>query len=100
MTKFRIFIVEDDLWYSNLLYKHLSLNSDFEIEKFSTARECLNNIYNRPDLITIDFSLPDMNGKELYKKIREAYNEISAIIISGQEDINTVVELLKEGVFD
>ncbi len=100
MTKFRIFIVEDDLWYSNLLYKHLSLNSDFEIEKFSTARECLNNIYKRPDLITIDFSLPDMNGKELYKKIREAYNEISAIIISGQEDINTVVELLKEGVFD
>jgi len=100
MDTFKIFIVEDDIWYSNLLYKHLSLNPDFEIEKFSNGKECLSNIYKKPDLITIDFSLPDMNGKELYKKIRETNDDISAIIISGQEDINTVVELLKEGVFD
>ncbi|PKO99653.1 MAG: regulator [Bacteroidetes bacterium HGW-Bacteroidetes-8] len=100
MEMFKIFIVEDDLWYSTLLFKHLSLNPDFQLEKFNSAKECLNNLYKKPDLVTIDFSLPDMNGKELYKKIRETNRDISAIIISGQEDINTVVDLLKEGVFD
>jgi DNA-binding NtrC family response regulator len=53
-----------------------------------------------PDLITIDFSLPDMSGDQLYQKIREQNPEIPVIVISSQKDIKVAVNLLKMGVKD
>lgn len=100
MKQFKIFIVEDDPWYADMLEYHLSLNPEFEVEKFSTGKECLSNLHKRPSLITVDFSLPDMTGKELLKKIIQHTPGTVVIIISGQEDITTAVELLKEGAFD
>ncbi len=100
MDAFKIFIVEDDPWYANLIGHTLALNSDFEIEKFGTAKECLANLYKKPSMVTVDVFLPDMDGKELLQKIRSYSNEVAVLIISGQENIDTAVELLKEGAFD
>ncbi len=100
MEQFKIFIVEDDPWYADILEYHLSLNPEFEVEKFGTGKDCLSNLHKRPSLITVDFSLPDMTGKELLSKINKHSPGTVVIIISGQEDITTAVELLKEGAFD
>jgi len=100
MEQFKIFIVEDDPWYADILEYHLSLNPEFEVEKFATGKDCLSNLHKRPSLITVDFSLPDMTGKELLSKINIHSPGTAVIIISGQEDITTAVELLKEGAFD
>jgi DNA-binding response OmpR family regulator len=81
MDLFRIFIVEDDVIYSEILKYHLSLNPDFVLESFSTGRDCLNNLHKKPALVTIDFSLPDMSGKELLGKIRKV-NEETGIIMA------------------
>ena len=58
----KIFIVEDDSWYRNLLSYTLQLNPDYEVVGFENAKDCLNNLHQKPDLITIDYSLPGMNG--------------------------------------
>ncbi len=100
MEQFRIFIVEDDVIYSEILKYHLSLSPDFLVDCFSTGTQCLNNLHKKPSLITIDFSLPDMSGKELLGKIRKITEETGIIIVSGQEDITTAVDLLKDGAFD
>ena len=68
-NEFRIFIVEDDLLYANILEYNLSLNPDYVVDKFTTGRECLGNLYKKPAVITLDYSLPDMGGKEVLKKI-------------------------------
>jgi DNA-binding NtrC family response regulator len=44
--------------------------------------------------------MPDMNGTELIRKIKDASVDSQVIVISGQEDVSTAVELLKLGVFD
>jgi len=100
MNSFKIFVVEDDIWYADLLKYHLSLNPDFEVETFNNGRDCVKNLYKRPDLITVDYSLPDMTGRELLGKILKDTPGIAVVIISGQEDITTAVGLLKEGAFD
>ena len=100
MKTFKIFIVEDDPWYMDILEYHLLLNPEYEVEKYETGKDCLNNLYKRPSAVTLDYSLPDMKGKEVLKKIVELSPETSVIIISGQEDITTAVELLKEGAYD
>ena len=40
---FKVFIVEDDLWYSSMLEYYLSLNPDYVIKKFDTAKSFLSN---------------------------------------------------------
>ena len=97
---FKIFVVEDDAWYAELLVYHLSLNPDYEVIKFSTARECLAQLHRHPCVITLDYTLPDMNGDEVLKKILEFNPSIQVIIISAQENINTAIDLLKKGAYD
>ncbi|OWY20096.1 sigma-54-dependent Fis family transcriptional regulator [Sphingobacteriales bacterium UPWRP_1] len=100
MKNYCIFIVEDDAWYGQLLEYQLSLNPDYEIHRFTTAKDCLAQIYRKPNLITIDYSLPDMNGEKLFREVKNQLPDVPVIIISGQEDIGTAVGLLKMGVYD
>ncbi|OQX79692.1 MAG: regulator [Bacteroidetes bacterium 4484_249] len=100
MNSFKIFIVEDDPLYGEMLKYHLSLNPDNEVYKFETGAECLKNLYKSPSLISLDYSLPDMSGFEVIKRVREFNSEIPIVIVSGQEDVTTAVKLLKEGAYD
>ena len=100
MNPFKIYIVEDDPWYGEILEYHLSLNPDYLIQRFTTAKDCLANLYKQPDLVTIDFSLPDMTGDKLFEKIREQDPQVPIIAISAQEDVSVAVKLLKMGVSD
>lgn len=96
----RIFVVEDDPAYSKYLKYVLGLNPDFEPRFFSTAKEFLDQLHQRPSIITLDYSLPDMEGEKVLKSIRDFDPNISVIIISAQEKIGTAVDLLKAGAFD
>src|ERR1700760_2421190 len=100
MPGYNIFIVEDDRWYGEILQYHLSLNPDYKVTRFETGKDLLDNLYLQPDLITLDFSLPDMQGDKLFKKIREINSQIPVIVISSQEKIAVAVNLLKMGVSD
>jgi len=100
MNVYTIFIVEDDPWYGEILQYHLNLNPDYKVSLFKTGKECLEKMELKPDLITLDFSLPDLRGDKLYKKIREINPNVPVIMISAQEDISVAVNLLKMGVSD
>ena len=100
MSAYNIYIVEDDPWYGEILGYHLSLNPDFKVTRFQTARDCLSKMHLQPDLVTLDFSLPDMPGDMLFEKIREINPNVPVIVISSQENIMVAVNLLKSGVSD
>jgi len=100
MSAYNIFIVEDNRWYGEILQYHISLNPDYKVTRFETGKELLDKLYLQPDLITLDFSLPDMLGDKLYQKIREVNSQIPVIMISSQENIAVAVSLLKMGVSD
>lgn len=97
---FKIFVVEDDEWYNRLLVHNLSLNPDYEIESFTNGKDCLNNLSKNPDVVTLDYRLPDMQGLEILQKIKTENEEIQVILISEQDEIEVVVELLKYGAYD
>ena len=97
---FKIFVVEDSEWYNRLLVHTLSLNPDFEIKNFSNGRDFLNSLSESPDMVTLDYRLPDISGLDLLRRIKEENSDIQVVLISEQEDINTVVNLLKLGAYD
>lgn len=100
MELFKIFIVEDDQMYAKILSYHLSQNPDYEVTTFNSGKELIANLYKAPSAISLDFNLPDMSGFDVLKKIRDYDSELPVIIVSGQQDISTAVELLKKGVYD
>lgn len=99
-SSYKIFVVEDDLWYSKYLNHQLSLNPEYEVKIFNDAKTFLAAMHEMPDIITLDYNLPDMNGSEILKKIKSISPKTNVIIISGQEDIQTAINLLKDGAYD
>ncbi|MCE3282153.1 MAG: putative two component, sigma54 specific, transcriptional regulator [Chitinophagaceae bacterium] len=96
----KIFIVEDDVWYSSMLEYHLSLNPDNQVTKFHTGQSFLDALHQRPDIVTLDYSLPDINGDAILKEITERSPDSKTVIISGQENIKIAIDLLKKGAYE
>ncbi|HPI12235.1 MAG TPA: response regulator, partial [Catalimonadaceae bacterium] len=97
---YKIYIIEDDPWYGELLKYQLSMNPDYDVTLFSKAKDGLDSLYKKPDVVCIDYSLPDMTGEKLLQKIKAENNAIPVVVISGQEQISVAVNLLKAGASD
>lgn len=95
-----IFVVEDDAVYSAVLAHFLSLNPDYQVKKFGSAKEAMSCMHEKPDIVTLDYSLPDATGDQLLKQIREVSPDTKVIMISGQEDIRVAIDLFKKGAHD
>ena len=98
--KFKIYIVEDDNWYRELLAHVASLNPDFEVKAFSTAKDFLKALPDNPDVVSLDFMLPDMEGIEVLHQIKKFNPEIEVLMVSQQDKIETALDLLKAGAYD
>ncbi|MDN5217382.1 sigma-54 dependent transcriptional regulator [Fulvivirgaceae bacterium BMA12] len=96
----KIFAVEDDPTYVKFLRYVLELNPDNELRFFSSGKECIEHLHEKPTIITLDYTLPDISGEEVLKKIKNYDSSLPVIIISGQEEVKTAVQLLKLGAYD
>ena len=95
-----VFAVEDDPMFQRLLKHTLDLDPEHEVFVFGTGKECLENLHRNPALVTLDYSLPDMTGADILKKIKSFNPDIPVIVLSGQQDISVAVQLLQQGAFD
>ena len=93
-------MVEDDAWYAETLQHFLSLNPELSVESFASGDELLKNLYKNPDVITLDYSLPDTDGGKLLRTIQEKRPGQPVIMLSGQDDVAIAVTLLKDGAYD
>ena len=96
----KIFVVEDDPTYTRFLQYVLDLNPDYDPVFFTNGKDLVARLHEKPDVVTLDYSLPDMSGEEVLNTIRDFDPSISVIVVSAQEKIGTAVDLLKRGAFD
>ena len=66
----------------------------------TSGKECLKNMYKNPDVVTLDYGLSDMNGLEVMEKIKTANPSVEIIVVSGQQDVATAVNILRNGAYD
>ena len=96
----KIFIVEDDQFLGNLIKRTLEKLDNTDVIHFLTPEECLKNLHQNPDIVSIDYNLPGMNGVELLEKIRNYNDSIQCIMVSGQEKLDVVIDTYRKGVVD
>ena len=54
----------------------------------------------KPDLVTLDITMPVMDGIEALKEIKKNYPDITVIMVSAAGQKNKVLEALKSGASD
>jgi two-component system alkaline phosphatase synthesis response regulator PhoP len=100
--KTRILLVEDDPALRKLLKEALP-ESIFVIDIAETGREGLDMIVKRkPDLILLDWNLPDLNGFEVCKYIKQNKDcaHIPIIMVTAYSELNRKVSALDVGADD
>ncbi|MEW5951245.1 MAG: response regulator [Elusimicrobia bacterium] len=103
MSEAKKIIVVDDDPNLGLLVSALFKNFNYEIITFFTGAELTDYLSsNKPDLILLDLKLPDANGFELCRKLRETpyISDIPIIIISGVSEVDSRVNLIETGADD
>ncbi len=95
-----IYVIEDDPVYAKFLTYVLNLNPDHEVKIFEEGEDFLDHLHEKPDIITLDYSLPDITGEDVISKVKSFDVNIPIIIVSAQEKIGTAVNLLKLGAYD
>jgi len=90
----KILIVEDEPLIGGIFKKFLE-DKGYLATYCETANSALNWIENfKPDLVIVDIGLPDMNGIELCKKIRNNLKtkKLPIIIITGISEIDAKIK--------
>jgi two-component system response regulator AtoC len=99
-AKYTIFSVEDDIIYRRLIQHRISLDHELEVLSFPDTHSAFKEIEKNPNILILDLNLPDYSGIELIHKFQEILPNCLIIVLSAQEKIETVVEVLKSGVYD
>ena len=101
--KRKVLIVDDDQEIVELIADVLIRDGRFEIKTASSGYEAgISTEQFRPDLILLDYMLPDVNGDVVCQTIRqnEKFEDIKIIIVSGVIKQDEIDRLLKTGAED
>ncbi len=93
----KVFIIEDDPIVTSVIRQSLIVNSNCEIFTFDNAQDSLNNLHLNPDIVILDYNLPDEDGFSVMAKIKSYSQTIQVIICSGQEKADVVLKCLNNG---
>lgn len=99
MSKYNILIVEDHALTRFGLVTTFETEKNFsKIFEASNAKEGIKIIEKEPiDLVIMDLGLPDINGIEATKKIKEKHSNIKIVILSSHEQQEDVIKSIKAG---
>lgn len=98
--KKKILIVEDSPSMLAMLVNIVSRGGYivFEADSGEAAIESVRN--DHPDLVLLDWMLPDMNGDDVLRKIKQIDSTLPVIICSAVSEVEQAVDSMKYGAFD
>ena len=95
-----ILLLEDDYELAETLQELLESN-DYRVDLVHNGNEAIDASYdNSYDLYIFDINVPDINGLELLKSLREADDKTPAIFISALVDLNSITKGFEVGADD
>jgi|WetSurMetagenome_2_1015567.scaffolds.fasta_scaffold38889_2 two-component system, NtrC family, response regulator AtoC len=100
MSTERIYIVDDEITISKLLEMWVGQRWGYTTEVFLDGTSFLNRLAEPPDLVLLDLMLPDINGVDLLKEIKQRNPDIPVIVLSAQGSIEVAIKTLKLGAVD
>jgi two-component system, OmpR family, KDP operon response regulator KdpE len=95
----RVLIVDDELAIRRLLRTSLAVQ-DYKVIEAEDGRTALERLKReKPDLMVLDLSLPDMDGRDVIRRVRDG-SKIPIVILSSRGDERSKVEAFELGADD
>lgn len=96
----KILYIEDDLGLAELVRIKLK-RENYHVTHAESGRQGLMLLSGRDfDVVLVDFYLPDMDGLEVLKTIQKSKPKTTCIMISGINDMQLMVNAIKQGAED
>jgi len=96
----KVYVVDDEKILANSLKIALE-DVGFSAFAFYTADDFLKKVGTQePDIAIIDLRLPDMNGLDVLKTVKNISDNIEAIMITAHGDIHSAIAAIKAGAYD
>jgi signal transduction histidine kinase len=98
--KVKILLIDDDEMFLTMLGNILE-EEGYEIIKSTTGKGGIDKVKEEnPDIVLVDFNLPDGSGLEVSKKIYELSPDISIIMMTGHTDLQIVINAMRQNLQD
>lgn len=95
-----ILIIDDDSLIRKTLSSHLS-KQGFEVQTAEDGESGLKKYAEMgPDLVILDIRLPDTDGLDVLRQMKDQANRASVLIMTAYDDMKTTVEAIKLGAFE
>ena len=96
----RVMVVDDEENIREVLSNYLE-SMNYEVDTTEDGQEALNKYQKGDfDLIISDLLMPNIDGLELLKRIREIDKDVIFLMITGYPSIETAVDAIKKGAYD
>lgn len=95
-----LLVVDDDTTFNELISQFLTREGFRVISSYRSAHalQVLSN--EKPDLVLIDYKLPEMDGLELTRRIKKIHPGLPVVLISNYADLRVAVNSIKLGAFE
>ncbi|RKY47796.1 MAG: hypothetical protein DRP91_07010 [Candidatus Neomarinimicrobiota bacterium] len=111
MVKLKVLVIDDEKHMCSAISKALAQYNpevkdtdekiSFSIDTAYTAKEAFRKIEKMdPDIILLDYKLPDMSGLDILQKVKFDESECLVIMITAYASLETAVSAIKSGAFD
>jgi DNA-binding NtrC family response regulator len=95
-----VLIIDDDPLIRKTLSSHLS-RQGFEVQLAESGDEGIEKFKEScPELVLLDVRLPDADGLEVLRRIKELNKKICVLIMTAYDDMRTTVDAIKLGAFE
>jgi DNA-binding NtrC family response regulator len=99
-AKARLLLVEDSPAILRL-YREVLKRLDVELCDADSGARALSELGERvPDVVLLDLELPDMNGVEILRTIRQRGLPAAVVVVTAHGSVNTAVEAMRQGAYD
>lgn len=95
----KILIADDDPNIRELVCVHLK-NSGFDVVEAKDGRDALEKMDGAPDLAVIDLMMPNMDGYELCKRLRQYYENLPVLMLTAKGDLGSKAKGFEVGTDD
>ncbi|KXZ39106.1 two-component system, chemotaxis family, response regulator CheY [Alkalithermobacter thermoalcaliphilus JW-YL-7 = DSM 7308] len=97
----RVLIVDDATFMRNFLMDNIKKLGYEVVGEASNGKEAIEKyIQLKPDLVTMDITMPKMNGIEALKEIKKINKNAKVIMISDIGQHDKIIESIKNGATD
>ena len=85
MQQRRVLVVDDEEPV-RFLMSNVFKSAGYAVECAASGREALEKLVPRPDLMTLDLMMPDINGWQVIEQLRNRSNPPMVVLVSGSTD--------------